>query len=163
MRKTLAPCFFFLVLLSSLVLAFPPSSLALMEVGVGVGVTSFDDDLEDVNTGSGITLEATVGSGVMRLMAALQASDHDEGDYSALMFGPMWTFPVMNFTPRVYALVSGHEFEDVDGWGVTLGGGVGWSLFPAATLGLDLRVSQWEGDDVDARTGTFQVYFGLGF
>lgn len=163
MKKTFSVHFLFLILLSSLVLAFPTSSLALMEVGAGVGITSFDDDLEGVGTGSGITLEVTVGSGVMRLMAALQASDHDEGDYSALMFGPSWTFPVMGFTPRIYALISGHEFEDVDGWGVTLGGGVGWSLFPAATLGLDLRVSQWEGDDVDARTGTLQVLFTLGF
>jgi|GEM_PF-6375508 len=163
MRKIPALSLFFLILLSSLLLAFPPSSLALMEVGVGVGITSFDDDLEDVDTGSGITLEATFGSGVMKLMAALQASDHDEGDYSAMMLGPSWTFPVMGFTPRVYALISGHEFEDVNGWGVTLGGGVGWSLFPAATLGLDLKVSQWEGDGVDARTGTFQVLFMLGF
>jgi len=141
----------------------PSSSFAIVEVGAGFGITSFEDDLDGVDTDSGTSLEVSVGSGTMRLMLALQSSDHDQGDYSAWMIGPSWTLDTAGFTPRIYALVSSHEFEDIDGWGLTLGGGVGWPLFPSANLGLDLRMGQWEGDSYDVRTGTLQILFRVGF
>jgi len=163
MKKGLLIPVFALLMLSFLLLALPSPSLALVEVGAGFGITSFEEDLEDVDTDSGTSLEVNIGSGVMRLMFALQSSDHDEGDYSSWMIGPSWTFAEMGFVPRIYALVSQHEFEDIDGWGFTAGGGLGWHVFPSATLGLDLRLSLWEGDDADVETGTLQVLFRLGF
>ena len=160
MKKTLlAPVLPLLLLF----FAFPSPSLAFVEVGAGFGITSFEDDLEEVDTGAGTSLEVNIGTGVMRLMFALHSSDHDEGDYSSWMIGPSWTLADMGFVPRIYALVSQHEFEDVDGWGVTAGGGLGWNVFPSAIFGLDLRLSRWEGDDADVETGTLQVMFRFMF
>ena len=141
----------------------PSPSFAVVEVGVGFGITSFEDDLDGVDTDSGTSVEVSVGSGTMKLMLGILSSDHDQGDYSAWMIGPSWTLDTAGFTPRIYALVSSHEFEEFVGWGLSLGGGVGWPLFPSANLGLDLRMSQWEGDSLDVRTGTLQVLFRIGF
>ena len=144
-------------------LSFPAPSFAAVEIGVGFGITSFQDDLDSVDTDSGTSVEMNVGSGSMRLMAAIQSSDHDQGDYSAWMVGPSWTLDTEGFTPRIYALISGHEFENIDGWGITLGGGVDWPLISAASFGFDLRISQWEGDGYSVGTGTLQVLFRVGF
>ena len=80
------------------------------------------------------------------------------------MVGPSFTLDTEGFEPRIYALLSSHDFEGNDGWGVTLGGGVGWPIFPAASLGFDVRVSQWEGDGgSDIGTGTLQILLRFGF
>jgi hypothetical protein len=134
-----------------------------VEVGAGLTITSFEDDLDAVDTDSGAALEVNLGSGVTRLMFAIQSSDHDQGDYSSWMVGPSFTLDIPGFEPRIYALISNHEFEDIDGWGLTLGGGVAWPLFPTASFGLDLRISQWEGDGYDVGTGTLQVLLRVGF
>ncbi|UCG37903.1 MAG: hypothetical protein JSV00_06790 [bacterium] len=155
--------FLTLLLLPLLLLAFPSPSLALVEVGAGFGITSFQDDLDGVDTGSGLSAEVNVGSGVTRLMFAIQSSDHDPGDYSAWMVGPSWTLDTGGFSTRIYALISSHEFESIEGWGVTLGGGLGWPILPAASLGFDVRISQWEDGPVDVQTGTLQVLFRIGF
>jgi hypothetical protein len=152
-----------IALLPLLLMVFPSPSLAVVEIGAGLGITSFENDLDGVETDMGTCLEVNAGSGVMRFMFALQSSSHDQGDYSAWMVGPSWVLDTAGFKPRIYALISNHEFENIDGWGVTLGGGVGWPVFPSATLGLDLRISQWEGDGYDVETGTLQVLFKLGF
>lgn len=146
-----------------LLLGLPTPSQAVLEVGAGIGITSFQDDLDEVDTGSGISAEANLGTGPVRLMFALQSSDHDPGDYSAMMLGPSWTLDAGGFSSRIYALISSHEFESIDGWGVTLGGGLGWPVAPAASLGFDVRISRWEGDGFDVGTGTLQVLFRLGF
>jgi hypothetical protein len=164
--KKLAPI---LLLLPLLLLAFPSSSLALVEVGAGLTVTSFEDDLDFVDTDSGSAFEISLGSGTVRLMAAFQSSSHDQGDYEALMLGPSFTLDVEGFIPRIYVLLSDHEFESnvgpsIDGTGLTLGGGVGWPIFSGASFAFDLRVSQWEGDGgIDIGTGTLQVLFKMGF
>ncbi len=163
MKKALLSFVLPLLLLTLMFLALPSPSFALVEVGAGFGITSFGEDFDDVDTDAGTSLEVNVGSGVMRLMFALQSSDHDEGNYSSWMIGPSWTLADMGFVPRIYALISQHEFEDVDGWGVTAGGGLGWHVFPSATLGLDLRLSRWEGDDADVETGTLQLMLRVGF
>lgn len=144
-------------------LILPSPSQAFVEVGAGLASVSFEDDLDAVDTDLGKTLEFNLGSGTMRLMVAFQSSSHDQGDYEAWMLGPSFTLDGGGFTSRIYALLSGHEFENIDGTGVTLGGGIGWPVFPAASLGFDLRVSRWEGDGFDVGTGTLQVLFRLGF
>jgi hypothetical protein len=152
------------LLLLLLFLFLPSPSLALVEIGVGLTTTSFEDDLEGVDTDSGTSLELNLGSGTVRLMAAFQSSSHDQGDYEAWMVGPSFTLDVEGFIPRIYVLLSGHEFENIDGSGITLGGGVGWPIFSGASFGLDARVSQWEGDGgIDVGTGTFQVLLRIGF
>ena len=162
--KKLAP-----ILLLLPLLAFPSSSLALVEVGAGLTATSFEDDLDFVDTDSGSAFEISLGSGTVRLMAAFQSSSHDQGDYEALMLGPSFTLDVEGFIPRIYVLLSDHEFESnvgpsIDGTGLTLGGGVGWPIFSGASFAFDLRVSQWEGDGgIDIGTGTLQVLFKMGF
>ena len=152
-----------LLLLPLLLLALPSPSIALVEVGVGFGVTSFEDDLDNVDTDSGTSLEVTVGSGSARLLLALQSSSHDQGDYDALMGGVSFNLDMESFNPRIYVLIGNHEFENIEGWGLTLGGGVFWPLSTAASFGLDLRVSQWEGDGNDVGTGTLQVLLRIGF
>jgi len=153
-----------LLLLPLMLLVSPSPSIALVEVGAGFTVTSFEDDLDFVDTDSGIALEVNAGSGAVKLMFALQSSTHDQGDYDAWMVGPSFTLDTEGFEPRIYALIGSHEFESIDGWGVTLGGGVAWPLFQAASFGFDLRVSQWEGDGgVDVGTGTLQVLFKIEF
>jgi hypothetical protein len=153
-----------LLLLPLLLLVLPASSHAVVEVGVGFGTVSFDDDLDGVDADMGTTLEGTFGSGGIRLMVAMQDSSHDQGDYQAIMGGPAWVLDMGGFSTRIYALVSAHEFGNIDGAGVTLGGGLGWPIFPAASLGFDFRISQWEGTaSRDIRTGTLQVLFRIGF
>jgi hypothetical protein len=153
-----------LLLLFILLLVLPSSSFALVEVGAGFNITSFEDDLDNVNTDSGTSLEVNVGSGTVRLMAALQSSSHNQGDYDAWMVGPSFTLDTEGFNSRIYALLSSHDFEGIDGWGVTLGGGLGWPIFPSASFGFDLRISQWEGDGGrNVGTGTLQVLFRVGF
>jgi hypothetical protein len=163
MKRRFAAIFLVLGLSLGLVLFSPLPSLAVVELGVGFGITSFEDDLDGVDTGSGFGAEANVGSGAFRLMFAIQSSDHDQGDYSSWMIGPSWTLDTEGFTPRIYALISSHDFEGIDGWGLTLGGGVAWPILAAADLGFDLRISQWEGDGADVGTGTIQVLFKMGF
>jgi hypothetical protein len=142
----------------------PSPSLALVEIGAGFTNTSFEDDLDFVDTDSGTSLELNIGSGSVRLMAALQSSSHNQGDYDAWMVGPSFTLDVEGFIPRIYVLLSGHEFESIDGTGITLGGGVGWPIFSGASFALDLRVSQWEGNGgIDVGTGTLQILLRVGF
>lgn len=146
-----------------LLLVFPSPSLALVEIGAGFTITSFEDDLDGVDTDSGTSLELNLGSGTTRLMFALQSSSHNQGDYDAWMVGPSFTLGTEGFNTRIYALLSHHDFEGIDGWGVTLGGGLGWPIFPSASLGFDFRISQWDGDGgYDVGTGTLQVLFRLG-
>jgi hypothetical protein len=146
-----------------LLLIFPSSSYALVEVGAGLTITSFEDDLDTVDTDSGTALELNIGSGTTRLMLAMQSSSHNQGDYDAWMVGPSFTLDMEGFEPRIYVLISNHEFESIEGWGVTLGGGLSWPLSTAASFGLDLRISQWEGDGYDVETGTLQVLLRIGF
>ena len=147
-----------------LLLVVPAPSIALVEVGAGFNITSFEDDLDNVDTDSGTSLEVNVGSGTVRLMAALQSSSHNQGDYDAWMVGPSFTLDTEGFNSRIYALLSSHDFEGIDGWGVTLGGGLGWPIFQSASFGFDLRISQWEGDGGrNVGTGTLQVLFRVGF
>lgn len=161
--KKLTPLLFLLPLLL-LFLAFPSPSPAGVEVGVGFNITSFEDDLDYVDTDAGTSLELNVGSGTVRLMAAIQSSSHDQGDYDAWMVGPSFTLDTESFNSRIYALLSSHDFEGIDGWGMTLGGGLGWPLFPSASLGFDLRVSRWDGGSgIDAGTGTVQILLRIGF
>ena len=153
-----------LLLLPLLLLALPSPALALVEVGAGFTITSFDDDLDYVDTDSGTSLEVNVGSGAVRLMAAFQSSAHNQGDYQAWMVGPSFTLDTESFNSRIYALLSNHEFENIDGWGVTLGGGLGWPIFPMASFGLDVRISRWDGDGgTNIGTGTLLVLFRVGF
>jgi len=153
-----------LLLLLILILAFPFPSLALVEIGAGFTTTSFEDDLDFVDTDSGTSLELNIGSGTVRLMAALQSSSHDQGDYEAWMVGPSFTLDVEGFIPRIYVLLSSHDFEGYDGTGITLGGGVGWPIFSGASFALDARLSRWEGDGgIDVGTGTLQVLLRIGF
>ena len=162
MKKS-APALFLLPLLL-LLLSFPSPAHAVVEVGVGFTITSFEDDLDFVDTDAGTSLEVTVGSGSMRLMAAMQSSSHDQGDYESWMVGPSFILGTDSFNSRIYALLSSHEFENIDGWGLTLGGGLGWPIASMASLGFDIRVSQWEGDGgSDIGTGTLQVLFRIGF
>jgi hypothetical protein len=129
-----------LLLLFILLLVLPSSSFALVEVGAGFNITSFEDDLDNVN------------------------SSHNQGDYDAWMVGPSFTLDTEGFNSRIYALLSSHDFEGIDGWGVTLGGGLGWPIFQSASFGFDLRISQWEGDGGrNVGTGTLQVLFRVGF
>jgi hypothetical protein len=152
-----------LLLLPLLLLVLPASSHAIVELGVGFGTVSFDDDLDGVDADMGTTLEGTFGSGGIRLMVAMQSSTHDGVDYDAIMGGPAWVMDMGGFSSRIYALISAHEFGIIDGAGVTLGGGVGWPVFPAASLGFDYHVSRWEGNGFDVGTGTLQVLFRIGF
>ena len=152
-----------LLLLPLLLLILSSPCFAVVELGAGFGITSFENDLDGVDAGSGLSAEANVGSGALRLMFAIQSSDHDQGDYSSWMVGPSWTLATEGYTPRIYALISSHDFENIDGWGVTLGGGVGWPILSFASLGFDVRISQWEGDGADVGTGTLQVLFRMGF
>lgn len=146
-------------------LFFPSPSTAAVELGAGINVTSFKDDLDSVDTDSGVSLEMNVGSGVTRLMIAAQSSSHDQGDYKAWGLGPSFTLDMGGFNTRIYALLSSHDFEDIDGWGVTLGGGLGWPILPSASLGFDVHVSRWDGGGAydDIGTGTLQVLFRIGF
>jgi hypothetical protein len=152
-----------LLLLPLLLLVSPSKSAAVVELGAGFGITSFDDDLDDVDTGSGFSAQANIGTGAVRLMLAIQSSDHDSDDYSAWMVGPSWTLELEGFSSRIYGLISSHEIESVEGWGLTLGGGMEWPILPASTLGLDVHLSQWEDGDIDVRTGTLQILFRIGF
>ena len=152
-----------LLLLPLLLLAFPASSHAIVEVGAGIGLVSFDDDLDFVDNDFGNTLEVTVGSGAIRGMFALQSSSHDQGDYEAIMGGPAWILDTGGFSSRIYFLISSHDFENIDGAGVTVGGGIGWPVFPAASLGFDYHVSRWEDGSVKVGTGTLQFLFRIGF
>lgn len=152
-----------LLLLPLLLLILPSSSHAVVEVGAGLAITTFEDDLDAVDTDSGTALEVTAGSGAVRLMFSVQSSSHDQGDYDAWMVGPSFTLDIEGFQPRIYALISNHDFESIDGWGVTLGGGVAWPLGMATSLGMDARISKWEGDGFDVRTGTLQVQLRFGF
>ena len=159
--KKLTPLLFLLPLL---LLAFPSPSLAVVEIGAGFNITSFEDDLDWVDTDAGTSLELNIGSGTVRLMAAIQSSSHDQGDYDAWMVGPSFTLGTEGFDSRMYALLSSHDFEGIDGWGVTLGGGLGWPIFPSASFGFDLRISQWDGNGgINVGTGTLQVLFRVGF
>jgi len=145
-------------------LVFPSPSLALVDTGAGFTITSFEDDLDFVDTDYGTSLEINVGSRTLRLMGVFQSSSHNQGDYKAWMVGPSFILDTEGFEPRIYALLSNHDFESIDGWGITLGGGVVWPLFSAASFGFDIRVSRWEADGgIDVGTGTLQVLFRLGF
>jgi hypothetical protein len=80
------------------------------------------------------------------------------------MVGPSFTLDVEGFSPRIYVLISGHELGDLDGTGLTLGGSIGWPIFPGASFAFGLRVSQWDaGGGIDAETGTAQVLLRMGF
>ena len=142
----------------------PSPSLAVVEIDAGFNITSFEDDLDWVDTDAGTSLELNIGSGTVRLMAAIQSSSHDQGDYDAWMVSPSFTLGTEGFDSRMYALLSSHDFEGIDGWGVTLGGGLGWPIFPSASFGFDLRISQWDGNGgINVGTGTLQVLFRVGF
>ncbi len=162
-RKAFQPLALLFILLL-LLIAFPSPSRAFVEVGAGFTITSFEDDLDSVDTDSGTALEVNLGSGTTRLMFAVQSSSHNQGDYDAWMVGPSFTLDMESFNTRIYALLSSHDFEGIDGWGVTLGGGLGWPIFPSANLGFDVRVSRWDGDGgYDVGTGTLQVLLRIGF
>ena len=152
-----------LLLLPLLLLTLPSPSYAVVELGAGIGLVSFDDDLDGVDNDFGNSLEVTVGSGAIRGMFALQSSTHDGADYEAIMGGPAWILDAGGFSSRIYFLISAHEFENIDGAGVTVGGGIGWPVFPAASLGFDYHVSRWEGNGYDVGTGTLQMLFRIGF
>ncbi len=159
--KKLAPTLLPLILL---LLAFPSPSLALVEIGAGFTITTFEDDLDFVDTDYGTSLEINVGSGTLRLMGVFQSSSHNQGDYDAWMVGPSFILGASGFDSRIYALLSKHEFESIDGWGITLGGGFGWPIFPSASLGFDARISQWDGGGgIDVGTGTLQILLRVGF
>ncbi|UCF31599.1 MAG: hypothetical protein JSV26_04080 [bacterium] len=157
-------------------LTAPAAAHAVVELGIGWGVTALEEDLDSVDTDAGYSLEAVIGTGGIRLLLAGLWSDHDnEGDYSSLMAGSLWTLDFLEgVDSRVYVAVSRHDFDssdpalNTDGWGLTLGGGVRWHVLPAASFGLDLRISDWEGDnslgeDLDSGAGTLQVLFQVGF
>lgn len=144
-------------------LLLPSPASAVIEVGAGIGIVSFDNDLDGVDTDFGSSLELTFGSGALRGMFALQSSSHDQGDYEAIMGGPAWVLDAGGFSGRIYFLISAHEFESLDGAGVTVGGGLGWPIFPSARLGFDYHVSRWEDAGNDVGTGTLQLLFRLGF
>lgn len=163
MKSCLSKSTLLLLPLLLLLLVLPSPASAIVELGAGFGITSFEDDLDGVDTGSGFSAEANIGSGAIRFMFAVQSSDHDGDDYNAWMVGPSWTLDMEGFNSRIYALISSHEIESVEGWGLTLGGGLGWPILPASTLGVDVHISQWEDGDIDVRTGTLQVLFKVGF
>ena len=163
MKYSIKQLFIIPLLCLGLSLCLTSPALAVVEVGVGFGTVSFDDDLDGVDADMGTTLEGTFGSGGIRLMVALQDSSHDQGDYQAIMGGPAWVMDMGGFSSRIYFLISAHEFENIDGAGVTVGGGIGWPVFPAASLGFDYHVSRWEGNGYNVGTGTLQVLFLIGF
>jgi hypothetical protein len=152
-----------LLLLPLILLSFPSTSHAAFELGAGFGITFFEEDLDSVDAGAGFSAEANIGTGAIRLMLGVQSSDHDPGDYRASMVGPSWTLDLERFSSRIYALLSSHDFETYDGYGLTLGGGLEWPVLSGSTLGFDFHLSQWEGDGLDVRTGTLQVLFKIGF
>jgi hypothetical protein len=158
------------------ILLIPVTSHAVVELGVGWGVTALEEDLDSADADAGYSVQAVIGSGSVRLLVAGLWSDHDnEGEYSSYMAGPVWSLDYLpGVQSRIFVAISNHEFDSPnpalssDGWGLTLGGGIGWTLFPNGTLGLDLRISDWEGDndlgeDVNAGAGTLQIVFGLDF
>ena len=159
-----------------IILIVPAVSHAVVELGVGWGVTAHEEDLDSVNTDSGISAEAVFGKGDVRFIVAGLWSDHGtDGDYTSYMAGPLWSLEYLTgVQSRVYVAISNHELDSADpalnsdGWGLTLGGGIRWDVSPGVGFGLDLRISDWEGDndlgdDVDAGAGTLQFLFSVEF
>lgn len=142
-----------------------PSASYAASVAVGWGVTGFQEDLDSVDTGPGLSLEAIFGSGSVGLILAGLWSSHDSSiDYQSYMAGPVWS--VGNV--RIYAGVSRHDVTNAgaikDGWGVTVGGGAGWKLASLPSFLFDVRISDWEGNNnTNIRTGSLQLMFQLGF
>jgi len=157
--KRIFICFLFAIIL------FIPSASYAASIAAGWGVTSFQDDLSFVDSGPSLSLEATFGSGSVGLLLAGLWSSHDSNiDYQSFMAGPVWSVG----SARIYAGISRHDVDNAgaikDGWGVTVGGGAGWELASLFSLLLDVRISNWEGDNnTDIRTGTLQLMFQLGF
>ncbi len=157
--KRIFICFLFAVML-----VIPSASYAA-SIAAGWGVTGFQEDLGSVDTGPGLTLEAIFGSGSVGLLLAGLWSRHDNNiDYQSFMAGPVWSVG----SARIYAGVSRHDVTNAgaikDGWGVTAGGGAGWKLASLFSLLLDVRISDWEGDNnTNIRTGTLQLMFQVGF
>ncbi len=157
--KRIFICFLFAVML-----VIPTASHAA-SLAAGWGVTGFQGDLDFVDTGPGLTLEAIFGSGSVGLLLAGLWSSHDSNiDYQSFLVGPVWSVE----SARIYAGISRHDVDNAgtvnDGWGVTAGGGAGWKLASLFSLLLDVRISNWEGDNnTNIRTGSLQLMFQLGF
>ena len=151
-------------LMLAVILALPSTSPAAFKLGAGWGVTSFQNDLDFIDSGPSFSLEAVLGTGTTGLLLGGLWSSHDANiDYQSFMAGPVWSVG----GARIYAALSNHEVDNAgtvtDGWGVTAGGGAGWKLAPMTSLLLDVRVSNWEGsNNTDVGTGTLQLLFQFG-
>lgn len=151
-------------LVCTMMIIIPTASHAA-SIAAGLGITSFQDDLSSVDTGTSLTLEGIFGSGSVGLLLTGLWSSHDNNiDYQSFMAGPVWSVGSV----RIYAGISRHNVTNAgaikDGWGVTAGGGAGWDLASLSSLLLDVRISNWEGDNnTDISTGSLQLMFQLGF
>ena len=154
------------VLALVLLLAVPGLSHAIVEVGLGINSTSFSEDADSLDSDNGTTLDVVLGTGMARLMLSFVQAEPEGIDYKATMIGPAFVLGAVGFDFRVYGLLADHELSDVNtlsGTGLTLGGGFGFPVFPRASIGADVRISQWDDEGFDIGTGTFSVLFRLDF
>lgn len=158
--KRMVVCF-----LLSVLIALPSAASAAVKLGAGWGITSFQSDLDFINSGPSFSLEAVIGTGTISMLLGGLWSSHDSNiDYQSFMAGPVWSVG----GARIYAALSNHEVDNAgtinDGWGVTVGGGAGWKVAPLTSLLLDVKMSNWEGDNsTKVGTGTLQLLFQMGF
>lgn len=149
-----------LILLALVALLALPAGAQALELAAGINRTSFTNDADAFDSDNGVTLDVTVGGGMARLMFSLVDAEPNGVDYQAMMAGPVFVLDA-GFDFRVYALLSKHELDVLEGSGLTLGGGFGFPVFPAAEVAGDVRVSQWDDGGLDIGTGTISLLFRL--
>jgi hypothetical protein len=150
----------YLVLLAVFAFLAMPAASQAIEVAVGLNNTAFSDDADDLDSDNGKTLDVTLGGGMTRLMFSLVDAEPEGIDYNAWMVGPVFVLDA-GFDFRVFALYSSHELDFLEGNGVTLGGGLGFPVFPSAEVAGDVRISKWDDEGIDIGTATISVLFRL--
>ena len=150
----------YLVLFALIALLVLPASSQAIELAVGLNQTSFSEDADAIDSDNGVTVDFTLGDGMARLMFSLVDAEPEGLDYNALMAGVAFVLDA-GFDFRVFALLSKHELETLEGSGITLGGAFGFPILPAAEIVGDIRLSQWDDSGFDVGTGTISLMLRL--
>ena len=151
----------FLLWTSLLMLFCPMVSMAGWQIGGGAAFVSFDDDLEDVDSGLGGVFSATYRhTELFGFDFALGGSVHeediadDDALYSFIMIGGKLTFGEGDTRPYVALgitlnYIDLEEFEEIDGDGTYWAIGADFIISDSHSVNVSFRGNDWDGDGDD--------------
>ena len=158
----------------------PPASGRGWYLGGGIESVSLGDDLDDVDTGSGLAISFGYRfSSLFALDFLWGGSAHEEnlggGDAAQGNFniGAKFAFNDPNsFQPWLTAGIAGHVvdfdfFEEIDGSGLFVGFGADIFFNPNNAMSIGFRSTTWTGEDsvfeYDVTTGIFSIVYNYHF